>query len=252
MYIDLSQYDIYVILDDGYYEYPSPGVPFDVEGKVLSMEIHSENTIKYYNQGKTLEFICDPDYLDFAIVEVRWSNDTKGMYPSGTMQLRRAKMSFCRSIWMPYDTHLMLDHRPHTELKPRTVTVENPYHTYTNNNPAIIGKEIKWEAATIDIPKQAEIREAVYADPHQMPWDGEWYKCMYQGVLGRAKKDIHADMILFHEEMDETHITTIPINTIPPPSNPFAEVRVANVEPEEAPQMVHYYYSGNSDGDIPY
>ena len=119
---DISMHGIRVVLDPAYYGSPARKAPVDVEGTALSVVNSSKRGLDMMRAGRFIELICDPDYMEAIDVFIRWDTDEKEWFCGGTFLLRRAKGSFCSSIWT-LEGGVKLDRRGYHDLNPQ-------YYTY--------------------------------------------------------------------------------------------------------------------------
>jgi hypothetical protein len=194
---DISMHGIRVVLDPAYYGTPASRAPIDVEGTALSIIDCGKRGLDMMREGRFIELLCDPNYNGNTDVFVRWDTDEKEWFCGGSLLLRRAKGSFCSSIWTG-DEGVQMDKRTFHELQPRTYKRrEGLFDTH-------YGKQLKQYTT-----KAPQAVPAIYNDLLAMPGDGLWHRVVYQGVYswGRTmpggfevKEDIPNATIFFVEE----------------------------------------------------
>lgn len=116
MKVNVVKYHIRVILANEQIPGITTRYPIDMEGSVIYVEpycIAAENMLK---DNDILPLICDASQYDRASVFVRWDNDKKEWYESGSLTLRSTRLSRCISVWTKSDG-IKIDERPYSELK---------------------------------------------------------------------------------------------------------------------------------------
>ena len=216
---DISMHGIRVVLDPAYYGSPARKAPVDVEGTALSVVNSSKRGLDMMRAGRFIELICDPDYMEAIDVFIRWDTDEKEWFCGGTFLLRRAKGSFCSSIWT-LEGGVKLDRRGYHDLNPQYYTYkpgifESKYgkiDTYTTKY--LLHANDAPQMVTYDAQPTA-VEPAVYGDVLAIPRDGQWYRVVFQGVhsWGRkaaggyeVKEDIPGAQIQFIVDLPEPPI----------------------------------------------
>lgn len=181
--IDVSGLGIRVVLDRRFYEEPRRNAPLDVEGTVLTVATHSKHGTDMAKNGRAIELILAYDYNGVGDVLIRWDNDTRDWFTTGCFLLRRAKVGFCMTIWKSNNT-IPIDDRPFSELRPEYWSpLPSLFHSLGYSGTS------KWKTYTTTFKAQtAYNEEAIYGEVQQVPYDGQWYKCVHQGVLSWARR----------------------------------------------------------------
>lgn len=203
---DISMHGIRVVLDAAYYCEPARRAPLDIEGTALAVVDVSIIGLSMIKEGRFIELLCDPYYADSVDVFIRWDNDEKEWFTGGSLLLRRAKISFCSSIWTGRKG-VQLDTRDFHELKPRYYTHRSPYSFISKTTWATID--------TIKAKYTPEDDEVTYNDILQIPPDGDWHKAYYQGHPARAKRV--AEGYAVQELLPGAKIQILPYEPPPPP-----------------------------------
>jgi len=166
--VDITGLGIRVILDPHWYNEPIKGGPIDTEGTVIYVSPHNARARDMINENLILELVCDHQYRGLADIFIRWDNDERSWFGNGYMKLRRAKIGFCVNIWNP--SSIKVDTRPYHEMKGRSWTPEP-----------------ETKGMFVDEGWVAEVSNKLYNGLRDVPRDGFWHMCKYQGVLSRVR-----------------------------------------------------------------